>query len=161
MASKPSREGRREEGQAGAGQKVKMGRVQSLQEEEGGAREEERHKGCERCSGDKKGLGGTWEGGFRNTGREAGKRARTGQTRSEGRERVRDWGTWQPGRSYNPGDPSTEQRGTDESMDSSPASCLLPRERLLVCLYLPSSVKVRRGGPGLCSNLSFSQEIIL
>lgn len=59
-----------------------------------------------------------------------------------------------------PCDPPTEQRGADESVDPSPAPCLLPGARLLVCLHLPSSVKVSRGAPGLYPNLS-SWEIIL
>lgn len=54
-------------------------------------------------------------------------------------------GTWSPGPAHSPGDPSAEQRGTAAGVDPSPAACLLPGARLLVCLHLPSSVTVSRG----------------
>lgn len=59
--------------------------------------------------------------------------------------RDREWGTWGPGPAHQPCDPSTEQRGADESVDPSPAARLLPGTRLLVRLRLLSSVQVSRG----------------
>lgn len=44
--------------------------------------------------------------------------------------------------SSHPSVPFIEQRGTNTSLGQSPASCLLPRARFLVCLHLSSSVKV-------------------
>lgn len=79
----------------------------------------------------------------------------TGPLRNQGS------GTWRPGPAHIPGHPSTEQRGKDESVGPGPAPCLLPGARLLVCLHLPSSVKVSRRVPDLHPNLSFSWEILL
>lgn len=79
----------------------------------------------------------------------------TGPLRNQGS------GTWRPGPAHIPGHPSTEQRGKDESVGPGPAPCLLPGARLLVCLHLPSSVKVSKRVPDLHPNLSFSWEILL
>jgi hypothetical protein len=50
--------------------------------------------------------------------------------------------------------PSTEQRGTDPSLDPGPSPCLLSGARLLVCLHLPSSIKVSWDS-GLCPVMLF------
>lgn len=79
---------------------------------------------------EKQGRGLLWERKTRNKGCGAKEKGRKGSKEAQPCSQCSD--------------PPAEQRGAPEGVDPSPAPCLLPRARLLVCLHLPSSVKVSR-----------------